>query len=218
MKNKKILVFNLGGALLRPLDEVISIWCDAIRSVGLHPDVITMFNHHEDSFQEVIIPILAKNGNWSTLQVDTIFAYVKRIFHDINTSTNLNLSSKLMAIKERGYALGVVTDKNFESLMKGLNNIGCTSDLFDFVSTSDDGFKKPDSRVFSKMFEKYRPEEMLLIGNDHNREYQLAQKVGIEFVAITSPQFSFNFWKAMHSNPSNVYDSVPHFIDDFLKD
>jgi HAD superfamily hydrolase (TIGR01549 family) len=217
MKEKKLLVFNLGGALLMPVDEVIRIWCEAIRSIGVRPDLIKIFQHYDDSFQDVIIPELAKNGNWTPLQVDTVFAYAKKMFHDINTSTNLNLSAKLIEIKTNGYALGIITDKNLHTLMKGLNNIGCSSDLFDFVSTSDDGFKKPDSRVFAKMFELYRPEEMLLIGNDHHREYEMSKKVGIEFVAIASPRFSVKFWESMHSNPQNIYDSVPQFIDDFLK-
>lgn len=217
MKKKKLLVFNLGGALLMPVDEVIRIWCEAIRSIGVRPDLIKIFQHYDDSFQDVIIPELAKDGEWTPLQVDTVFAYAKKMFHDINTSTNLDLSKKLMEIKENGYLLGVVTDKNLKTLMKGLNNIGCSSDLFDFVSTSDDGFKKPDSRVFAKMFEKYRPDEMLLIGHDYHREYELSKKVGIEFVAITSPRFSKHFWESMHKNPNNVYDSVPQFIDDFLK-
>jgi pyrophosphatase PpaX len=218
MKKKKLLVFNLGGALLMPVDEVIRIWCEAIRSIGVRPDLTKIFQHYDDSFQDVIIPELAKDGQWTSLQVETVFSYAKKKFHDINTSTNLNLSGKLIEIKESGYALGVITDKNLESLMKGLHNIGCTSDLFDFVSTSDDGFKKPDSRVFAKMFEKYRPEDMLLVGNDYHCEYHLAEKVGIEFVAIASPRFSAKFWESMHSNPHNIYNSVPHFIDDFLKE
>lgn len=218
MKNKKLLVFNLGGALLMPIDEVMRIWCEAIRSIGVRPDLIKIFQHYDDSYQDVIIPLLAKDGDWTTEQTEAVIAHAKKTFHDINTSTNLNLSKKLMEIKKDGYSLGVVTDKNLRTLMKGLDNIGCNSDLFDFVSTSDDGFKKPDSRVFAKMFKIYRPEEMLLIGHDYHREYLMAQKVGIEFVAIASPKFTSNFWKSMHENPKNVYNSVPEFIDDFLKD
>ena len=217
MKEKKLLVFNLGGALLMPVDEVVTIWCDAIRSIGVRLDLVKIFQRYDESFQDVIIPELAKDGEWTPLQVDAVFSYAKKKFHDINTSTNLNLSKKLMEIKEKGYVLGVVTDKNLQSLMKGLNNIGCGSDLFDFVSTSDDGFKKPDTRVFAKMFEKYRPEEIIFIGQDYHREFPLAKKVRIEFVAISSSIFTRSFWESMHSNPQNIYESVPAFIDDFLK-
>lgn len=217
MNNKKMLIFNLGGALLMPVDEVIRIWCAAIRSIGVVPNMTKIFEHYDDSFQDVIIPELAKEGGWTALQEAAIYKFAKSRFHSINTSTNLNLSAKLMEIKANGYALGVVTDKNLQTLIKGLNNIGCSEDLFDFISTSDDGFKKPDSRVFAKMLQKYRPTEMLLIGNDYHREYQMAVKIGIEFVAITSPRFSRNFWESMHENPQNIYDSVPNFIDDFLK-
>ena len=214
---KKLLVFNLGGALLMPIDEVITIWCDAIRSIGVRLDTVKIFQRYNDNFQEVLIPELAKDGKWTPSQVDAVFSYAKKKFHDINTSTNLDLSKKLMELKAAGYSLGVVTDKNLRILMKGLNNIGCSSDLFDFVSTSDDGFKKPDSRVFAKMFKEYRPEEILFIGQDYHREFQLAKKVGIKFVAITSPVYPFSFWKSMFGGVDDIYPSVPQFIDDFLK-
>lgn len=212
-----MLAFNLGGALLMPTDKVIGIWCEAIRSIGVRPDLIKIFQQYDESFQGVVIPGLAKDGNWSKLQLDAVLAYAKKKFQDINTSTNLNLSSKFMELKENGYSLGVVTDKNLKTLTKSLSIIGCSSDLFDFVSTSDDGFKKPDSRVFHKAFQKYRPEEMLFVGQDPHREFELAKRLGIEFVAITSTTFSRSFWESMLNNNSHIYDSVPEFIDDFLK-
>jgi primosomal protein N' (replication factor Y) len=128
------------------------------------------------------------------------------------------LSDKLLEVKKRGYSLAVITDKNRKILMKSLENIGCTCQLFDFISTSDDGFKKPDSRVLSKVFERYRPEKIMFIGQDYHREYQLAQAFNIDFVAITSPKFSRNFWEAMLRRKELIYDNVPEFIDYFLEE
>ncbi len=216
MKEKKLIVFNLAGALLMSTDEVIKIWCDAIRSIGKIPNYTKIFNHYDESFQEVIIPELAKEANWTKLEIDAIFNYAKKVFHDINTSTNSNLSEKLSKLKKSGYSLGVTTDKNFNTLIKGLNNIGCSSDLFNFISTSDDGFKKPDSRVLHKMLKKYRPEEMIFVGNDYHRDTPLTKAVGVEFVAISSIKFPVSFWKSMHEKPENVFTSVPEFIDFFL--
>lgn len=218
IRSKEILVFNVGGVLLESQDTVIRIWCDAIRSVGLIPDLIKIFENYDESFHGVIIPILAKDGNWTKGQVAAIMDYAKKSFTEINTRVNLNLSDKLLEVKKRGYSLAVITDKNRKILMKSLENIGCTCQLFDFISTSDDGFKKPDSRVLSKVFERYRPEKIMFIGQDYHREYQLAQAFNIDFVAITSPKFSRNFWEAMLRRKELIYDNVPEFIDYFLEE
>lgn len=218
MKKKKLLIFNLGGALLMPIDEVVSIWCEAIRSIGLTPNYSKIYSNMEKSFVNDIIPEMAKEKGWSDLQVDQIIKVARKTFHDTNMNNNEELPDKLKELKASGYALGVITDKNREKLSKGLNKIGCTIGLFDFVSTSDDGFKKPDSRVLAKMLEQYRPEDMLIIGQDYHREYQMAKKIGIEFVAIISPTFPVGFWDAMLGKNGRIYNLPSHFINDFLAD
>lgn len=216
MREKKLLIFNLGGALLMPTDEVITIWCEAVRSVGLIPDYAKIYLNYDKSYLDVVIPEMAKERGWTDLQVAEIIKFANKKFHDTNMNNSLELPDKLKELKAQGYVLGVITDQNRLKLSKGLNKIGCTIDLFDFVSTSDDGFKKPDSRVLAKMLEKYRPEEMLIIGQDYHREFIMAQKLGIDFVAITSPTFPIGFWKAMLGENGKIYGLVSHFVNDFL--
>jgi phosphoglycolate phosphatase-like HAD superfamily hydrolase len=218
MREKKVLIFNLGGALLMPTDEVIAIWCEAIRSVGLIPDYAKIYLNYDKSYLDVVIPEMAKERGWTDLQVAEIIKFTNKRFHDANMNNNLELPDKLKELKVRGYALGVITDQNRLKLSKGLNKIGCTIDLFDFVSTSDDGFKKPDSRVLAKILEKYRPQEMLIIGQDHHREFMMAQKLGVDFVAITSPTFPIGFWQVMLKDNGKIYSLVSHFINDFLSE
>lgn len=209
---KKVLVFNLSGALLMPTDEVIKIWCDAIRSVGLRPNLTRIFQLYDESWRDVIIPDLATSGKWTESEVCNICNYANNVFMDINTSTSIDLSEKLAKLKKNGYLLAVLTDKTKAKLVSSLKKINCDDSLFDFNLTSDSGFKKPDPRVLDEILKKHQPEEILMIGQDYHRDFILARKARIEFVAIVSGLFPPSFWESMMPGNKNIYISVKDFL------
>lgn len=215
---KKIIVFNLSGALLMPMDEVIVVWCRAIRDTGLFPDYAMIYEQFfGEDFSTIIIPNMAEKHGWNGFQVESILHKAKTFFKDLNTSTNADLADKLKSLKEKGYDLGVISNKTLDRLVDGLMAIGCPVNIFDVIKTGEDGIKKPDPRVFDKFLEKYKPEQIVLVGDNKNYDKDMADKASIKFVAIASKLFPVNFWKIWVSE-KDVYKSVFHYIDSLLAD
>lgn len=214
---KKCIVFALGGSLLMSVDEVIKIWCDAIRKTGLSIDYQLIYENYSKSFQGIIIPKLKEKHDWTDLQVQTIISHAHVVFKDVNTTVNVDLAKKLTDLKEKnGYSLGVVTNKSHQALVKGLLKIGCNQEIFDYIRTSDDGFKRPDIEVFDPMVNDFATDEIIFVGNDPHKDWPIAQKLGMEFIPIVSPSFIRNFWEAMGFAPDKVFESVPKYIDTLL--
>lgn len=214
---KKCIVFVLGGSLLMSIDEIISIWCEAIRKTGLLVDYKLIYEHYSKSFQGVIIPKLKEKHSWTDLQVQTIVSHAQKVFRDINNTVNVDLAKKLMDLKEKnGYLLGVVTNKSHQALVNGLLKIGCSKEIFDYVRTSDDGVKKPDIAVFDPIVNDFATDEIIFVGNDPHSDWPMAQKLGIEFVPIVSPSFIRSFWEAMGFAPDKIFESVPKYIDTLI--
>lgn len=215
MKKKKLLVINLAGALLKPIDEVISIWCGIIREVGLSPDYAFIYEYFGEDFEKFLIPKMAEKYNWSDLQIETIVSRAKKVFKDINTSTNANLADKLRSLKEKGHALAVVSNKSRDSLLEGLLKIGCPHNIFDYIKTGEDGIKKPDVRVFANFLNDFSPENITLVGDSIHYDYAMAKEAGVDFVAIATKCYPKPAWEP-HVSRDRIFESLPQYIDSLL--
>lgn len=209
---------NLSGTLLLPGDEVIFVvWCNAIKKAGLIPDYPLIYSHYGEDFKESVIPKMAKKNNWSESSVKDIITYAKQAFAEINKESNANLSNKLLSLKDKGYALGLISNKNRDQVIKSLSKVGCDSQLFDFIKTGDDGIKKPDIRVFEKMLIDFEPEDATLVGDNINYDYPMSKEAGFGFAAIASKCFPSVVWK-IHVPEKFIFKSFSEYIDSLLLD
>lgn len=217
MKKKKLLIMNLSGTLLLPGDEVVFVvWCNAIKRAGLIPDYALIYSHYGEDFKESVIPKMAKKNSWPESSVDNIITYAKEAFKEVNRQSNANLSEKLTSLKDRGYALGLVSNKSRDQVIRSLSKIGCDSKLFDFIKTGDDGIKKPDIRVFDAMLAGFQPEDVTLVGDSINYDYPMAKEAGLGFVAIATKCFPPVIWK-MHVSEKFIFKSFSEYVDSLLE-
>ncbi len=215
MQKKTLIVVNLAGALLKPIDEVISIWCQIIRGVGLLPDYKLIYDNFGEDFETCLIPKMAEEYGWSNLQIETIISRAKKVFKDINTSTNAALADKLRSLKDIGYALAVVSNKTREKLFDGLLKIGCPHDVFDYIKTGEDGIKKPDIRVFEKFLLDFDQREITLVGDSFHFDYRMAKEAGVNFIAIATKCHPKAAWMP-YVPEENIFESLPQYIDSLL--
>jgi len=90
----------------------------------------------------------------------------------------------LVAVRERGYAMAVVTDAEHPDAMLRLDKCGLTP-YFDCMVTYDKvGVKKPAPEPFFAALDAVgaRPEEALFIGDSPRRDIEPCQKLGIRTV------------------------------------
>jgi len=95
-----------------------------------------------------------------------------------------HVTSTLIGLIKRGYTLGIISDApSFQvwSRLVGMN----LHHYFDFVvALEDGGIRKPDEMPFKAAVEKLNltPEELLMVGDDPNRDIAGAKKLGITTV------------------------------------
>lgn len=216
MKNKKLILFNLSGTLLLPTEQVLLAWCKAIRATGLKPNDGVIFNNISENFKETIIPLLAKEGNWTDLQKQTVMDHATNILHDKNLNCSTGLVEKIERLKAVGYELGIITSHTGKHLSKRLLQIGLSENIFRVIKTSDDDIQKPDPRVFDSALELFPARDIVFVGHCHNKDFAPAKAAGIDFVAITSAH-PMGLFETLGVPKSRIYGKVTDFIDSILE-
>ncbi len=213
---KKIVVFNLSGALLLPTDKAIVLWCDAIRHTGIRPDERLIYSNYQKNFREEIIPLLAETGEWTDAQIQAVIANARRLFGDDNFNSQAGLSEKMEALKDRGYDLGVVTNQSAQALQESFLDIGLNPEWFKIVHTSDSGVYKPDPRVFDEVLENYDKSEVLFIGTSPKNDLPTAVAAGIDFWAIASATYPQGLFWSRGLDKDQTFESITESIDRLL--
>ena len=216
--NKKLIIFNVDGALLLTKDKIIVLWSQAIRAAGLRPNFRIIFQNWDEPFLENTIPALAKDGCWTEEQTNLVIEKSKELFNVATFNSPAGLSEKLVALKNTGYELGIITNHDLAFFQKTLSELGVDEKIFSFVTTSDDGIKKPDPHVFDRALARFRAEDIVFVGNSKETDLWAAYSCvpKIDFVAIEStciPRGAF----LVDGVPENmIFDSVISFIDEML--
>lgn len=216
MKKKKLILFNLSGTLLLPTEQVLLAWCTAIRMTGLQPNDGIVFNNFNEDFKNTVIPMLAEKDGWTDLQTKTVIEHAKKILNDKNLNCSVGLVEKIGSLKMAGYELGIITNHTSQYLNKRLFKIGLNPEIFKVIKTSDDDIKKPDTRVFDSSLELFPIKDIIFVGHSYNKDFVPANKIGLDFVAITSadPRGLFE----SHGIPQDrIFEKITDFIDSLLK-
>jgi Predicted phosphatases len=220
MKSKKLILFNLGGALLISSDKAVSFWCKAITSVGLRPNYKLIYENFDRPFQAEIIPLLVADGNWTPGQTQAVIENSKKLFKDVHFNSPTDLATKLEALKNAGYELGIITNRCHKTLLRALFDLGISPDIFSIIKTSDDGIKKPDPRVFDSALELFKAEDIIFVGNCPQEDMKAAifRDPKIDFAAIVSQTYPPQLFKAFGVKEEFIYESIVDFVNDFLKE
>ncbi|HYX51629.1 MAG TPA: HAD-IA family hydrolase, partial [Ktedonobacteraceae bacterium] len=131
--------------------------------------------------------------------------------------------STLTALKQRGYILGVVTNRHYGGLpfYEDLQTIGLL-DFFEYehmAISADLGIRKPNADIFMHALNKLKvkPEEAAMVGDSLKADILGAKMLNI--LAIWKPKASLieearAAWVASHEACEN--ESIPGFTDDDL--
>jgi len=98
-------------------------------------------------------------------------------------------ANQTLALLSKSHYLGLITNRQEESLLRRLKEAGIDVSLFQFIQTFDDKLpNKPFKGVFDKVLESIKEkglgkEDCLYIG-DTLYDLEASQKAGIEFVAV----------------------------------
>ncbi len=212
IKKKKLILFS---SLFLPTERVLVAWREAIVLNGLKPDDKVIFGNRTESFKEVIIPILAQNGNWKEEQKQAVIETAKKILRDKDFDCSFGLAEKLISLRDHGYQLGIVTESPFDFLVKKMKKLGIPENIFKIVKTDDEPIKKPDPRVLDSSLELYSKEDIVFVGHCCCKDLRLAKEADLDFVAITSVH-PVGLFQSKGVPSEMIYGKVTDFISDIL--
>ncbi len=134
--------------------------------------------------QGAIEQLLGRTDINLTLQADEVFwsAYLRTM------RLRPGMRALLQQIKRWGWRLGIASDLTTVWQMKKLQRLGLT-ELFDDVVTSEEaGCEKPNPRIIRLLLRKMqrRSNQVVLIGDSHARDRQVALACDIPFLQLAS--------------------------------
>ena len=88
------------------------------------------------------------------------------------------------------YRMGLVSDAQPCFALPEINAVGLGGYFDPIVISADDGYRKPDPRLFAKAldFMKLKPSQVIYVGNDMYRDIYGANRAGIKTIFVDSNQ------------------------------
>ncbi|MFT9849511.1 HAD family hydrolase [Aneurinibacillus sp. REN35] len=183
----RCLLFDLDGTLLDSRDSVVdAVYATAEAHVPgqfTREAIMMRFGESFDEFVEVIEVSLG--GRYTREQVFQYYFEHLNTYHDRTIRLFPGIQEGLYTLKEAGYSLGVVTNKQRDFTMRGLQIAGIQS-FFDSVVTIDDvSAGKPAAEPILRAMAELRalPAETVMIG-DSKYDVLAAKASGVSSVLL----------------------------------
>lgn len=158
----KAIAHEFGNPLSE--DDVRRLWNE---STGF-PDLMARLTH---------------NANF-----DDIMAVVKRDYNNpaYEKKPFVFAEPTVARLRKLGYTTALISSVQHELLEADAAHVGFGLTVFDYVQAQDDWkYKKPDPRVFERLFEQFSiaPAQLLYVG-DEAKDYAAATSAGAAFVGV----------------------------------
>ncbi|MBI4407065.1 MAG: HAD family hydrolase [Candidatus Kerfeldbacteria bacterium] len=176
----KFLALHLG----LPASQVRQAW-EASRQT-VHKRLAKQAASHARLFyaQGAIELLLGRTDIRLTLQADEVFwsAYLRTM------RLRPGMRALLQQIKRWGWRLGIASDLTTVWQMKKLQRLGLAKMFDDIVTSEEAGCEKPNPRMIRLLLRKMqrRSHQVVLIGDSHARDRQVAVACGIPFLQLAS--------------------------------
>ncbi|MED4730518.1 HAD-IA family hydrolase [Aneurinibacillus migulanus] len=187
MNHIRCLLFDLDGTLLDSRDSVIdAVYATAEAHVpGLftREAILARFGESFDNFMEVIETSLGRR--YTREQVFQYYFEHLNAYHDRTVRLFPGIQEELEALKASGYRLGIVTNKQRDFTIRGLQITGILQ-LFDSIVTVDDVHAgKPSAEPILRGMAELRalPEETAMVG-DSKYDLLAAKAAGVTSVLV----------------------------------
>ncbi|MDD2680943.1 MAG: HAD family hydrolase [Patescibacteria group bacterium] len=188
---KKNVIFDVDGVLLWSTMVGINTLIKAISMCGLRQpsfdELRLMWGYR---LEAELIPLLAKKLNWPDGSNQKVINLFLDLSYDVTYDHQPGLIKSLESLVERGYQLGIVTNRDAEGLIWRLEQQGISMDLFRHIQTPDKGFSKPDPRAFHYFWQNlnFKPDETLYVGDSIAHDLEVARRHDptLSFAGITS--------------------------------
>jgi phosphoglycolate phosphatase-like HAD superfamily hydrolase len=215
---KEIIIFDLDGVLVDSVERSLAALCGIISRHGLDPNYDFIIRNWGHSFEGILIPLLAEVGNWPEYKKILVLQEANDFFEHVTFKEFINLEEKLIALKELGHGLGVITNRSLKSMEKALFDLNIEKSLFDFLHSADSGICKPNPQVFEHVFRYHPSSKVTFVGDSIICDLPAARNCQpkVDFVGITSIIHNKEDFVIAGVPEHMIYDSVVDFMTEII--
>lgn len=216
MSMLKLVIFDVDGTLVDTDEVILATWKELIRlykpsNYFLDDDIIRTFSGPplRDSIKRV----------FPEMDQEFIFNEYNRItpgLYKSNIRTFSNVAETLNKLKNEGYRLAILTNKDSKMSRYTLELAGIDIDLFDEIITADDvKTLKPNPEGLQKILNKLniKNTEAISVG-DTEFDYYCGMNAGVKTIMMTMkkrPYESKIFPLAFCSNYNDLYKEIKKY-------
>lgn len=207
----KVIFFDAGGTLIRPAREIGWYYSEMASHYGVQADAGMLTEGFRQAWREMKVRDPVEGARirddkewwkslvrsiWGCVELPEAFPFddyfeelyqwferpeVWRIFPEVEGC--------LQELQRSGYRLGILSnwDKRLRTILSGLELAGYFEEM---IISSEVGVEKPHSRIFEIALERFqiRPEEAVLIGDEHQFDGAGAISAGWSHVVLKRPE------------------------------
>lgn len=81
----------------------------------------------------------------------------------------------------------VVTEDNSDMANKKLTKLGLISRFKSVITSDSAGSMKPSKNYFTELLSKFKPEEILVIGDNYEKDLELPEELGMQIFLVDEP-------------------------------
>ncbi|VEU79575.1 HAD family hydrolase [Haploplasma axanthum] len=206
-------LFDLDGTLINSPEIIMEGYVEALR-VHNPNHIIT-----EDEKTEILGFTLikaferhAKNEEHYNSLVDTFKTYTNELSLKMLNAYE-NAKSVIQYLRSKGYCVGIVTSKSFETVHENLSHVGL-EDLFDVIVTSNDTvLHKPNPEPLLYALEKLnKPAKNAIYIGDHENDIKAGKNAYMKTGLVG---FTYRLKEAMNEKPDYVFNNLNNIKEIF---
>ncbi|MBP1932216.1 HAD family hydrolase [Ammoniphilus resinae] len=217
MKMTRCLLFDLDGTLLDSRDVIIDgvhyLTEKYVPGLFTRKDLLKRFGEPIDDLLDIIEQSLRDKQITKQQMLDSYFTYINT-HHDEQVQLFPYVKEGLYSLKSAGYQLGIVTNKQREFTMRGLQTAGILPFFNTIVTLDDVAVGKPSPEMLIKSMKEIgvTSESSLMIG-DSKYDLLAARAAKVPFTALE--WYGPEDWQG-NSAPNNRYPNFQQFVQDLL--
>ncbi|MBI5356117.1 HAD family hydrolase [Candidatus Collierbacteria bacterium] len=203
MSKIESVVFDADLTLIDSFKGVHEIYCRAARKLGLsEPSQDALRNQWGKKVPDIIVGLFGEN------QRDRVYQVLSEVGDGYEHQLFAGVVDALRSIAGGGLSLGILstTDKRF--FRPHLERVGVWG-LFDLVVGGEDTeVRKPDPAVFAVFLARYKPEELVYVG-DALVDWEAARDAGLGlFLAVTTGHTSRKDFRSAGVPEIQILESI----------
>lgn len=205
----KKIIFDFDGTLVNSNEAVIASLNATFEFKGEMPD-------YTDDIEPILgKPLEIQIGHFDLENLEEGLAYYRNYYKEIREEKTFayeGVEPLLRILKQRGYKMGILSNKGPEGLSHGLDKFGYGS-YFDIVVSKDDVVeKKPHPACFKPILEAMGDQlsDYIIVG-DSTSDIELGQNLGIPSILVKWSLLPIEAFS--HAEPDYIMDTPLEFLN-----